>query len=219
MSVLRLAAAGLLLMGVAGMAVAGELLLRVGHAPGIADPLGGTAMVEETGRWLAEQRPGLAIRVAPGLPIGAPPGVIDAATAQRLFADPRRLATAGGPGTIDILYAGDLRPRTRGRAWHAAGSPALITMNARSLAQGADTATMLARERRILRHELVHAVGFVPAADHLEYRDGAHCTDPRCLMHGRITLVDLLSTLLPSGFEVLQPIELCPRCRREIAGE
>jgi hypothetical protein len=66
---------------------------------------------------------------------------------------------------------------------------------------------------------LLLVIGFIPAADHFERRDGEHCTDPRCLMHSRITLVDLLSTLLPSAFESLQPVELCPRCRREISGE
>lgn len=118
---------------------------------------------------------------------------------------------------ITVIYLPVDPNGAMGRYYPLSGGRALVTMNARKLLFFADRHGLLDREKRILRHEFAHAIGLVAGKDHLEVVDGRHCTDPKCLLHGRARLVDLFAGFLPGAFAKYQPDDLCPLCKRDLA--
>jgi hypothetical protein len=136
--------------------------------------------------------------------------------------DIARLFDSMGPrppqaGRLHILVA--FAPRAgayMGRTHHMSDGRVVIVMNARRLAFLAGAKGQGLRTSRVLRHELAHALGLVRGEDHLMLVAGRHCTDPACLLFGRVRLVDLAAGFLPAAFARNQPEELCGLCRRDL---
>lgn len=112
-----------------------------------------------------------------------------------------------------VVYVPNHETRSMGRMYTLANGRKMILMNAERLSIGKISRD---REERLLRHEFAHAMGLVSGEDHLMLVDGRHCTDPRCLLFGRVRAIDILAGLFPTAFAHRQPDELCELCRRDL---
>ncbi len=188
--------------------------VRLHVEPGLDFPWGGPELREDAAAWLARQLPGWEVRIEP-------PRESPRAPLFRADEDALRLVTISRPEpgagrTVDVHYVAAFAERVRGRTWSTTDGRALVVLPASSLAAHTDAFGAELRERRVLRHELIHAIGWVPARDHRLDRGGSHCSDFRCLMHQGPTLADLLASIF-APFTRYQAHELCARCRSEVA--
>lgn len=208
---------GIAMALVAWAAVAAEASpvarIRVYVEPGLGAAWAGAQVRADVAAWLEGQVPGWTVVVEP-------PELSPRTARIRADGDAVRLVTVSRPDpgaarTIDVHYVAEFADRVRGRTWTTTDGRALVVLPASSLASHASPAGARQRERRVLRHELVHAMGWMPAADHREDRGGPHCLDARCLMHQGPTLLDLLASVF-APFTRHQAHELCSRCREEM---
>lgn len=182
--------------------------------PGIGHGWGSAAIRADAAAWLERQMPGWEVRIEP-------PRESPRAPLLRADEDAVRLMTVSRPEegagrTVDVHYVAAFIDRVRGRTWSTTEGLALVVLPASSLAANTGPAGAGLRERRVLRHELIHAIGWMPARDHLLERGGSHCSDYRCLMHQGPTLADLAAYVF-APFTRFQAHELCGRCRSEVS--
>lgn len=143
--------------------------------------------------------------------------------AERITSEPPRHATSDtltenlmklAASDWTVIYVPDHEMRAMGRMHPMTDGRAMILMNTRRLSIGKISAT---REARLLRHEFAHAMGLVAGTDHLMLVEGRHCTNPDCLLFGKVRAIDILAGIFPAAFARRQPDELCGLCRRDLA--
>lgn len=175
-----------------------------------------TEVVAEAVRWLGTIVPGARISVSEFRTLrtswehGSETEVVGAMTSTGVNRQ------VGACRRIAVFYVPDYPAKVMGRAWHFENGNAFILMNTQRLGFRASASGKAARNVQVLKHEFVHAIGFVPAADHLLLDRGRHCAAPSCLIFANVRFIDILAYLFPEPYALDQPTDLCYYCRRDL---
>ncbi|MBL4888923.1 MAG: hypothetical protein JKX97_02740 [Candidatus Lindowbacteria bacterium] len=123
----------------------------------------------------------------------------------------------GASNKISVIYVPSYDNAPMGRAWYVGNGLGVIIMNSKRIMRNSGAKGAIAREHWLLNHETIHALGFVPSANHLIKVRGNHCSQPNCVLYGKVRLIDIFAFFFPGSFAEKQPANLEKLCSKDIA--